>query len=60
MVAPLHKKIFMSSPACAEGYDTLAQQRKDSTTFMLQRNADIVDLCLPPVHLTRSRSKDVR
>ena len=34
MVAPLHKKIFMSSPACAEGYDTPAQQREDSTTFM--------------------------
>ena len=25
----------MSSPACAEGYDTPAQQREDSTTFMV-------------------------
>ena len=24
----------MSSPACADGYDTPAQQREDSTTFM--------------------------
>ena len=28
----------MSSPACAEGYDTPAQQREDSTTFMLSRS----------------------
>ena len=27
-----NKKIFMSSPARAEGYDTPAQQREDSTT----------------------------
>ena len=25
---------FMSSPACADGYDMPAQQREDSTTFM--------------------------
>ena len=25
----------MSSPACADGYDTPAQQREDSTTFMV-------------------------
>ena len=25
----------MSSPACADGYDMPAQQREDSTTFML-------------------------
>ena len=25
----------MSTPACAEGYDTPAQQREDSTTFMV-------------------------
>ena len=31
------KKIFTSSPACAEGYDTPAQQREDSTTFILCR-----------------------
>ena len=24
----------MSSPACADGYDTPAQQREDSTTFI--------------------------
>ena len=30
----LNKKIFMSSPACADGYDTPAQQREDPTTFM--------------------------
>ena len=28
----------MSSPACADGYDTPAQQREDSTTFMLSHN----------------------
>ena len=28
------EKIFMSSPACADGYNTPAQQREDSTTFM--------------------------
>ena len=27
----------MSSPACAEGYDTPAQQREDSTTFMVAK-----------------------
>ena len=27
----------MSSPACADGYDTPAQQREDSTTFMLSK-----------------------
>ena len=26
----------MSSPACVEGYDTPAQQREDSTTFMAE------------------------
>ena len=29
-----NKKIFVSSPACAEGYEMPAQQREDSTTFM--------------------------
>ena len=29
-----NKKIFMSSHACADGYDTPAQQREDKTTFM--------------------------
>ena len=28
----------MSSPACADGYDTPAQQREDSTTFMLSQS----------------------
>ena len=32
-----NKKIFMSSPACADGYDTPAQQREDSTTFMVAK-----------------------
>ena len=32
--ARVEQKIFMSSPACADGYDTPAQQREDSTTFM--------------------------
>ena len=27
----------MSSPACADGYDTPAQQREDSTTFMVAK-----------------------
>ena len=30
-----NKKIFMSSPVRADGYDTPAQQREDSTTFEL-------------------------
>ena len=29
----------MSSPACADGYDTPAQQREDSTTFMNLKKA---------------------
>ena len=29
------KKIFMSSPARAEGYESQAQQREDSTIFMV-------------------------
>ena len=28
------QEILMSSPACADGYDTPAKQREDSTTFM--------------------------
>ena len=31
------QKIFMSSPACADGYDTPAQQREDPTTFMVAK-----------------------
>ena len=31
------KKIFMSSAACADGYDTPAQQREDSTAFMVAK-----------------------
>ena len=27
----------MSSPACADGYDTPAQQHEDSTTFMVAK-----------------------
>ena len=30
----------MSSPACADGYDTPAQQREDSTTFMVSIDSD--------------------
>ena len=35
-----NKKIFMSSPACADGYDTPAQQREDSTTFVVSIDSD--------------------
>ena len=40
----------MSNSACAEGYDSLAQHREDSTTFMVAKvvrtNYDIVFLLL--------------
>ena len=37
----------MSIPACAEGYDTPAQQRKDSTTFVVAKVSLFLNCSLP-------------
>ena len=43
----------MSSPAIADGYDTPAQQREDSTPFMLLVHADYQ--AVPPGVAQRAR-----
>ena len=48
----------MSSPACADGYDTPAQQREDSTTFIVAKVRDDHDVIVT-VRVTVNCQADV-